>query len=343
MSALGSVGDLAARIGGEVRGDASVGINRIAAIVEAGDGALTFATDARYLKAAYASRASAILVDARLLDDGHEPQKTVVVVPSARVALAQLLQSFERPRHVGPYRHPSAVVDPSAVLGVDVYIGPLVVIGAGTKIGERSVLEAGVIIGERVRIGEDAHLHPRAMVADACVLGNRVILQAGAVIGSDGFGYVPVDGTLLKIPQIGIVELGDEVEIGANTCVDRAQTGVTKIGFQSKIDNQVQIGHNVQIGAKTVIAGGTLVAGSAKIGDGVQIGGDVAVNGHIEIGSGARVAGNSKVWASVPPGMTVSGNPAQDHRSELRQKVQLKKLPNLMARLASLEKEQAKV
>lgn len=342
-SALGTLTELAVRIGGQVHGDGAVVIERIAAIGESSAGVLTFATDPRYLRAAYESRAEAVMTDARLLEDGHAPRKPLIVVPSARIALAQLLTSFEPPRRRGPFVHPSAVVDPTAVLGKDVYIAALVFVGAGAQIGDRTVLEAGVVVGDRARLGSDAHLHPRSVLLDDCVAGNRVVLQAGAVIGSDGFGYVPVEGTLLKIPQIGIVELADEVEIGANTCVDRAQTGVTKIGFQTKLDNLIQIGHNVQIGAKTVIAGQSGVAGSAKIGDGVQIGGHSGINGHIEVGSLSRVAGNSKVWESVSPGQIVSGEPAQDHRAELRKKVHLKNLSKLVARVDALEKKKANV
>ena len=340
--ALGTIADLASRIGGTVGGDGRIVIYRIAAIGESAAGCLTFATDPRYLRAAYESRAEAVLVDQRLVDDGHVPGKTVIIVPSARIALAQLLSSFEKPRRVGPFLHPSAVIDPTATLGQDVYIGPLVVVGSGAVVGDRTVLEAGAFVGERARIGSDSRLYPRAMLLDDCITGSRVILQAGAVVGSDGFGYVPVDGTLLKIPQIGIVELGDEVEIGANTCIDRAQTGVTKIGFQTKLDNLIQVGHNVQIGMKTVIAGQTGIAGSAKIGDGVQIGGQSAINGHIEIGSLCRVAGGSRVWESLPAGMIASGDPAQDHRAELRKKVHLKNLPKLIARVDALEKKKAK-
>jgi UDP-3-O-[3-hydroxymyristoyl] glucosamine N-acyltransferase len=338
---LGTLRELAARIGGEVRGDGAILIARIAGISEAGPGALTFATEARALRLAFAGSAAAILVDARLAEGEVDPAKPLILVPSARVGLAQLLTAFERPRREGPFRHPTAVVDPTAVIGTDVYLGPLVVVGAEARIGDRSVLEAGVIIGDRARIGSDAYLHPRAALLDDCVAGDRVILQAGAVVGSDGFGYVPVDGRILKIPQVGIVELADEVEIGANTCVDRAQTGVTKIGLGSKLDNLVQIGHNVRIGAMTVIAGQVAVAGSATIGDGVQIGGQAAINGHISIGSGTRVAGTSRVWSSQPAGSTVSGDPAQDHRQELRKKVLIKNLSKLVARLEALERREA--
>jgi UDP-3-O-[3-hydroxymyristoyl] glucosamine N-acyltransferase len=338
---LGTLDELAARIGAKVIGDGGVLITRVAAIGEAGPGMLTFATDARYVRAAYDSRAEAVLIDARLLDDGHAPGKPLLVVPSARVGLAQLLSTFERPRHKGPFRHPSAVIDETAVIGDEVYIGPQVVVGANTQVGDRTVLEAGVVIGDRAHVGTDGHFHPRALLLDDCVAGNHVVLQAGAVVGSDGFGFVPVERQLLKIPQIGIVELGDGVEIGANTCVDRAQTGVTKIGAGTKLDNLIQIGHNARIGMMTVIAGQSGIAGSAVIGDGVQIGGQSAVNGHISIGSGARVAGGSKVWQAVEPGSTVSGDPAQDHRLELRKKVLLKNLPKLVARLNALEKKKA--
>jgi UDP-3-O-[3-hydroxymyristoyl] glucosamine N-acyltransferase len=161
------------------------------------------------------------------------------------------------------------------------------------------------------------------------------------VIGGDGFGFVPVEGRLLKIPQIGVVQLDDDVEIGANTCIDRAQTGVTHVGVGSKLDNLIQVGHNVRIGRSTVIAAQTAVAGSATIGDGVQIGGQVAVNNHITIASLAKVAGASRVWESVPSGATVSGDPAQDHRTELRKKVQLKNLQKLVDRVSALERDRS--
>jgi len=341
---LGLLADLAERIGARLLGDGTIPITRIAAISEADAGTLTFATDTRYIRAALESRAAAVLIDADLLEGDRlleEPlAKPILLVPSARVALAQLLGSFLPPRPPA-MRHPSAVIDPTAEIGEDVVIGPGVIIGPRARIGPRAVLEAGSVVGADAVVGAETRLAPRAVLLDRCITGARVVLQAGAVVGSDGFGYVPLDGRLLKIPQVGIVELGDEVEIGANTCVDRAQTGVTRIGAGTKLDNLIQIGHNVNIGRGSVIAGQTGIAGSASIGDGVQIGGQAAVRGHIRIGHGVRIAGASRVWDAVPDGAIVSGDPAQHHPAELRKKVHLQNISKLFARVAQLERRRS--
>lgn len=334
---LGTLAELAARIGGSTVGDAEIPITRIVAIGEAGPHTLTFATDQRYLRAALASRAAAVIVDERLRDEAGTG-KPLLIVPSARVALAQLLASFLPPRPRGPERHPSAVVDPTARIGAEVVIGPLVFVGPRAVIGDRVTLEAGAIVAADAQVGDDGWLRPRATLLERCIAGKRVVLQAGCVVGGDGFGYVPVDNALLKIPQIGIVELGDDVEVGCNTCIDRAQTGRTYIGAGTKLDNLIQVGHNVEIGRSTVIAAQTAVAGSARIGDGVQIGGQSAINNHISVGSLAKVAGASRVWESVEPGAVVSGDPAQDHRTELRKKIHLKNLPKLADRVSALER-----
>jgi UDP-3-O-[3-hydroxymyristoyl] glucosamine N-acyltransferase len=334
---LGTVAELAARIGATATGDTAVEILRIAAVGEADAQSLTFATDARYVRAALASRAAAVLIDESLAKD-VVTDKPLILVPSARIALAQLLSSFLPPRPQGPQHHSSAVVDPTAEIGAGVILGANVVVGPRAKIGDNCILEAGVIIAADVVLGEGCWLRPRATMLEGCIAGKRVVLNSGAVIGGDGFGYVPVEGQLLKIPQIGIVELGDDVEIGVNTCVDRAQTGVTKIGAGTKLDNLIQIGHNVEIGRMTVIAAQTAVAGSAKIGDGVQIGGQSAINGHITVGSLTKIAGCTRVWQSVEPGKTMSGDPAQDHHLELRKKVHLKNLQKLVDRVNALER-----
>ena len=224
---LGTLGEIAERTGGRVIGDAGVRVGRIAAIDDVDATALTFATDERFLRAALDSRAAAILAGEALVDPAATYAKPIVAVASPRLALATLLAVLEKPRPRGPYVDPSAVVDPSATLGRDVYVGPLVAVGAEASIGAETVLAAGVVIGAGARVGAGCMLHPRAYVGERCVLGDRVVLQPQAVVGSDGFGWAFLDGTLQKIPQIGIVELGDDVEIGANTCIDRAQTGVT--------------------------------------------------------------------------------------------------------------------
>jgi len=321
-----------------VRGDDAVAIERVAAIEDVDAVSLTFATDERYLRRALDSRAAAVLTEAALADAFPAARKPLVVVASARAGLAALLAEREPPRPQAPYRHPSAVVDPSATIGPDVHVGPLVVVSPGATIGGESVLLSGAIVGAHARLGRRCKLHERAMLLDRCVAGDDVILQAGAVVGGDGFGYVFLDGRFAKIPQVGNVVLGDAVEIGANSCIDRAQTGSTTIGEGTKIDNLVQVGHNCRIGRHCAFAAMNALAGSAIIGDYTLAGGQSAFQGHITVGSRVTVAGNTMVWNDVPDGARVSGAPAQDHRAELRQQVRIRNLDKLYERVSALER-----
>lgn len=334
---LGTVAELAQRVNGRAAGDRTVQIARIAAIDEAGPDALTFATTPTYLQAALKSRAGAVLVDEALVSENAS--KPLIVVENARIALMQLLRAFDRPRKRGPFVHPTAVVDQSAVIGADVYVGAHAVVGARSRIADRCVLEAGAYVGEDASIGADTLLYPRAAIMDACVVGARVILHPGAVIGSEGFGYVFVEGRFERIPQVGNVVLGDDVEIGANTCVDRAQTGSTQIGAGTKIDNLCQIGHNCRIGSSTGIAALTGLAGSTNIGDYTLVGGQAGFKGHITIGSRAKIGADAKVWGDVPDDSFVSGTPARPHQDDLRREVMVRNLPKLVARVDALEKQ----
>jgi UDP-3-O-[3-hydroxymyristoyl] glucosamine N-acyltransferase len=335
---LGTLAQIAERVGGNVSGDGALEIDSIAAIDEAREGALTFATTAAYFQSALQSKAAAVLVDASLVE-GTQFEKALVVVPSARVALMQLLRALDRPRKSGPYVHPSALVDASAQIGADVYIGPNVFVGARSAVGDRSVLECGAYIGEDVRIGSDALLYPHARVLDGCAAGDRCILHPGATIGSDGFGYVFIDGRFERIPQVGNVVLGCDVEIGANTCVDRAQTGSTQVGDGTKIDNLCQIGHNCRIGRHTGMAAQTGLAGSTNLGDYVLVGGQAGFKGHITIGSRVKIGAGSKVWSNLPDDAFVSGIPARPHQEDLRREVMVRNLPKLVARVDALEKK----
>jgi UDP-3-O-[3-hydroxymyristoyl] glucosamine N-acyltransferase len=338
---LGTLGAIAERTGGRVIGDAGVQISRIAAIDDVDATALTFATDERFLRAALASRAAAILADEKLVDAAQAYAKPIIAVASPRLALATLLAQLEPPRPRGPFVDPSAVVDPTAVLGNDVYIGPLVVVGAEAVVGAGTVLAAGVVIGAGARVGVSCMLHPRAYVADRCIVGDRVVLQAQAIIGSDGFGWAFLEGTLQKIPQIGIVTLGDDVEVGANTCIDRAQTGVTSIGNGTKIDNLCQIGHNCRIGQHCAIAAFAGLAGTTAIGDYVQVGGQAGFAGHLTVGSGAKIAARAEVWGDIAAGATVSGVPARAHWQNLRVQASVRRLPKLYERVEALERSRA--
>ena len=334
---MSTLGEIAARVAGTVRGDATVAIAGIRAIDDVDADSLTFAVDERYLRAALRSRAAAVLTEADIADRVGAARKPLLLVPSTRVALATLLAALEPPRPPAPYRHPSAAVDESAVVGPDVHVGPFVWIGPGAVVGAECVLLAGAVVGAHARLGRRCTLHPRAMLLDRCVAGDGVTLQAAAVVGSDGFGYAFLDGRFVKIPQVGNVVLGNDVEIGANACIDRAQTGTTAIGDGTKIDNLVQIGHNCRIGKNCGIVSMVGIAGSTTVGDYTVIGGQTGVNGHITIGSRVKIAGGTHVWSDLPDDAFVSGRPARDHREELRGQVRLRNLEKLFERVSALE------
>jgi UDP-3-O-[3-hydroxymyristoyl] glucosamine N-acyltransferase len=333
---LATLEELAARVGGRVVGDGSIQIARVASIEDATGDALTFATSDTYLTAALASDAAAIMVDAAL--SAEKAVKPLLVVENARQALARLLQSFQTPRPRGPFRHPTAIVEAGAQLGGDAYVGAGAYVAGSVKIGREAIIGAGAYIGDDVIVGDSTWIHPHATVLPGTRIGDRVVLHAGCVIGSDGFGWAFVEGRSQRIPQVGNVVLEDDVEVGANSCIDRAQTGSTRIGAGTKIDNLVQIGHNCRIGKHCVIAALTGLAGSTVLGDYVKVAGQVGFRGHVKVGSGVTIAGKSGIWNDVPDGATVSGSPAIDHHDELRRKVMLRRLPKLFDRVEALER-----
>jgi UDP-3-O-[3-hydroxymyristoyl] glucosamine N-acyltransferase len=335
---LGTLREIAERTGGRVVGDFNIRVAGIASIDDADGTTLTFATDKHYLRAALASKAAAVLTASDAADPSEIYGKPLVIVDSPRLALASLLDDFQTPRVKGPYIDPTAFVDRTATLGADVYVGHGAMVGAGAAIGARTVLAPGALVMAKVRLGEDCFIDARAYVGERCVLGNRVILKPQAVIGGEGFGWAFIEGALRKIPQVGIVELGDDVEVGTNSCVDRAQTGVTSIGTGTKIDNLVQVGHNSRIGNHCAIASQTGMAGSTIIGDYVQIGGQVGIAGHLTIGSRVRIAARSEVWGNIADDMVVSGAPAREHRETLKAQAYLRQLPKLYKRIEAFEK-----
>ncbi len=332
---LGTLGDLAQRVGGRVIGDAGLAVARIAGVEEATGDALTFATDAKYLAHALRSRAAAVLVDASIAPERAE--KPLIVVENARAALATLLQALRPLPPRGPFVHATAVVEDGAALESDVYIGAHAYVGADARIGRASVVDTGSYVGANAAIGAHCWLKPRASVMEGCILGDRVVLHSGSVIGSEGFGWAFVGDRLERIAQIGNVVLDDDVEIGANTCVDRAQTGSTQIGRGTKIDNLCQIGHNCRIGSNSVFAALCGLAGTTIVGDGVKVGGQTGFKGHVTVGSRVTVAGGSQVWNDIPDGAFVSGGPARDHREHLKLEVLIRNLPKLVARVDALD------
>ena len=261
-------------------------------------------------------------------------------------SFADALRVLGRNEMPPPGVHPSAVVAPGAALGDDVSIGPLAVVGDGAEIGSRTVLHAHVVIGPGVRVGPDCILHTRVSVRDRCVLGARVIVQDGAVIGSDGFGFVTdSDGHHHKIPQQSIVVVEDDVEIGANSTIDRPAVGETRIERGTKIDNLVQIAHGVRVGHHTFLAAQVGIAGSTTLGHHVVLAGQVGVAGHVDIGDGARASAQTGIPNSVDAGSFVSGYPAIDNRDWLKASAIFRRLPelkkqvqDLAERLAALER-----
>ena len=333
---LGALADLAKRVNGRVVGDGSVTIERIAAVDDAEAGALTFATTETYLAAAFDGAAAAVLVDESLAPSAAV--KPLLVVANTREALALILEMLRPAPPRGPFRHPTAVISSGARVAGDAYIDAHAYVGDGATVGARTVLGHGAHVGDNARVGDDVWLRPQACVLHGCIVGDRVVLHSGSVVGSDGFGWAFTNGRAQRIPHVGNVVVEDDVEIGANSCVDRAQTGSTIIGSGTKIDNLVQIGHNCRIGKDCVIAGLTGLAGSTIVGDAVRVGGQTGFKGHITVGSHATIAGQSAIWNDVPDGATVSGRPAHDHRDELRQQVIIRKLPKLFDRVEALER-----
>ena len=326
--------DLAARLGCELRGDGAVEIGGVAGLEQAGPGDLTFLANPRYASHLATTRAAAVV-----LAPGHEAAVPCLLSDNPYLTFARAVALLRPPARPAPGVHPSAQIDPTAVLGADVHVGALAVVGQGVHVGARSALHPHVVLYEGVEVGEDCVLHSGVQVRERCRLGNRVVVQNGAVIGADGFGFARDDeGRHHKFPQVGIVVVEDDVEIGALTAIDRAALGETRIGRGTKLDNLVQVGHSVTIGEDAVLAGQVGVAGSTRIGSRVTLAGQVGVAGHLTIGDGAIATAQTGIPASVERGAVVSGYPAIENRAWLRSSAVFAKLPELQKRLRELER-----
>lgn len=340
MNAL-RLGDLATYLGGELFGDPDFVVQGVREPHEAKEGDLVFLFDAHFLEEVCASRAKAVVAGKGMRE--RLEGKFVLEVANPRLAFARILTLFHVPFYPPRGVHPLAFVHPKAKLGRDVAIGPFAVIEEDASVGDRTCIFPQVYVGKGVRIGSDCVLYPQVVVREYCVLGNRVILHSGVVVGADGFGYEWAEKRYEKVPQIGGVIIEDDVEIGANTTIDRATLGYTRVGRGTKIDNLVMIAHNVRVGENSIIVAQSGIAGSSEIGDGVIIGGQAGIIDHCRVGKGARIAARAGVTSEVFPGETVSGFPAQEHRQELKERALVRKLPEIWQRVKELEKHVRKL
>lgn len=329
-----TLGELARTLEGQVVGDPSILLRNVAGIREARAGDLTFLANERYAPYVRETLASAILV---------REAKTGVTVnqlvhPNPYLAYLRAVQIFRGdPIRPEPGVHPTAVVHPEARVAPGASVGPHAVVEARAEIGAGTILMANVYVGHSTRIGENCHLHPNVVVREECEVGDRVVLHAGVVIGADGFGYVREGRTYHKVPQVGIVVIEDDVEVGANSCIDRATTGVTRIGAGSKLDNLIQVGHNVTMGPSVIVVAQVGISGSTEIGAGATLAGQAGIAGHIRIGENAVVGGQAGVTKSVPDNAQVWGTPAHSAVSARKTHALTQRLPVLIDRVHRLE------
>lgn len=328
---------------GEVVGNADATVETFAKIEEGIEGALSFLANPKYEHYLYDTKSTVVLVN----HDFQPQQKvttTLVRVENAYEAIAKLLNFYEQAMAKRTGIHPTACIAESAVVGEDCYIGPYAYIGENVVVGKGSQIYAHVVIEERAKVGEGCIFYPSVSVYHDCVIGNRVILHSGCVIGADGFGFAPSAQGYEKIPQIGIVTIEDDVEIGANTCVDRSTMGSTYIRQGVKLDNLVQIAHNCEVGSHTVMSAQVGVAGSTKIGQWCMMGGQVGVAGHAVIGDKVYCGAQAGIAGSIKKGhVTIQGSPAIDAKNFARSSAVFKNLPEMYVQFNKMVREMAEL
>jgi UDP-3-O-[3-hydroxymyristoyl] glucosamine N-acyltransferase len=330
-----SAAEIAKLIGGEVVGDSHAILKGFAPAERAQAGDLTFAENEDYFARAEQSAATAIIAERRF----SSAKKILIRVPNARVAFAKALALFFPEPKFASGIHPTTVVAKSAQIDPTAHIGPHCAVGERVKLGENSVLQGGNFVGDDSKLGDDVNLFPSVTIYPRTEIGKRVRIHAGTVVGSDGFGYVLDGGVHRKVPQVGNVVIGDDVEIGANVTIDRGALGSTVIGKGTKIDNLVQIAHNVEIGEHCIVIAQAGISGSTKLGKYVILAGQVGLAGHLKIGDQVTVAAQSGVMHDIPDGEKWFGYPAQPDKEIKRQIIAQRKLPDLLKRVAELEKK----
>ncbi len=335
-----SAAQIAVMIGGKTEGDAAVTADSFGKIEEAGPGQLAFLANPKYEEFIYTTGASIIIINEA--QELKQPvNATLIRVPDAYSAFAALLDKYQQlqTQQMTGIEEP-AYIHATAKMGDNVFIGAFAYLGEKVVVGDGSKIFPGVYLGSKVIIGKNTILHPGVKIYHDCIIGSNVIIHAGTVIGADGFGFAPqADGTFKKVPQIGNVIIEDDVEIGANTAIDRATIGSTLIKSGAKLDNLLQIAHNVEVGNFSVIAAQAGVSGSTKIGSGVMIGGQAGIVGHIQIADGSKINAQSGVSKSIKvPNTAVTGSPAFDYTAALRSQVASRSLPELEKRVKELER-----
>ncbi|MGN0049194.1 MAG: UDP-3-O-(3-hydroxymyristoyl)glucosamine N-acyltransferase [Bacteroides sp.] len=333
-----SAKQIAAFIQGEIVGDENATVHTFAKIEEGIPGAISFLSNPKYAPYIYETKASIVLVNKDFVPE-KEIHTTLIKVDNAYESLAKLLTLYEQSKPKQTGISPLAFVAESAQIGKDVYIAPFACVGEHACVGDRTSLHPHVSIGAGAKVGEDCTLYPHVTVYHDCRVGNRCILHAGCVIGADGFGFAPTPQGYEKIPQIGIALIEDDVEIGANTCVDRATMGATIIHSGVKLDNLIQIAHNDEIGSHTVMASQVGIAGSTKVGEWCMFGGQVGIAGHIHIGDKVNLGAQSGVPGKIKEGQQLIGTPPMEPKAYFKSQAVFRRLPDMYSELNSLRKE----
>lgn len=323
---------------GKVVGDINASVHTFAKIEEGQEGAISFLANKKYTHYIYETKSSIVLVN-KDFEPEHEIKTTLVVVDDAYEALAKLMTMYEMSKPKKEGIDSLAFISPDAKIGENVYIGAFAYIGKNVKIGNGSLIYPHAYIGDNVNVGDNCIIYSNVNVYSDCQIGNRCIIHSGAVIGADGFGFAPTPEGYEKIPQIGIVKIHDDVEIGANTCIDRSTMGATVINKGVKLDNLIQVAHNDEIGANTVMAAQSGIAGSTSIGEWCMVGGQVGFAGHIKIGDRVKVGAQSGINGNIKSDQNIMGTPATSYNNFMKISVVQRHLPEMYKEIDQLKKE----